>query len=96
LPPFLKADEQYSAVCVVASYKFWKAKRFTAKQFNELLSNGDTLASGCPDGEPCLITKAEALELLREQKRQVKAKTLASLPEFLSGKDFKTLVTSKK
>ncbi len=95
LPPFVQADDQYSAVDLVASYNFWKGK-ITAKQFNELLSNGDTLASGCPDGEPCLITKAEALELLKEQKRQVKAKTLASLPEFLSGKDFKKLVTPKK
>ena len=96
LPPFLKADDQYSAVGLVASYNFWKDKRFTAKKFNELLSNGDTLASGCPDGEQCLITKAEALELLRLQKVKVKAETLASLPELLSGKDFKTLVTPKK
>lgn len=95
-PPFVKANEQYPAVGVVASYKFWKDKRVTAKQFNKLLSNGDTLASGCPDGEQCQITKAEALELLRLQKAKVPAETLASLPELLPGKDFEELVSTPK
>ena len=94
-PPFVKANEQYPAVGVVASYKFWKAK-IPAEQFNELLSKGDTLASGCPDGEPFLITKAQVKKLLRLQKVKVTAETLASVPELLSGEDFKTLVTPKK